>query len=150
MDKIIVYVNDATHALQQIAPMKSLTSAVPTLWIVVACPPRMTRHMSRWVTHSARENWRAKWSEKVFATVLPSLQNSQDQVVNVVAKGDLTQMTEELQRKFGSARVLDARLPMIGQDLMPVTASQPTNPESRWALPGAVLGMGTVLALAAD
>ena len=150
MEKIIVYVNDTAHALQQLVPMKLPTAAGPVHWIVVACPPRMTRHISRWVAYSARETWRAKWSEKVFAAVVPTLQNTRDQVVTLVAKGELIEMTETLQRRYWPARVLDARLPLVGQDLMPVTASQPTNPQSRWALPGAVMGMGAVLALAAD
>ena len=33
----------------------------------------MTHRISKWVSHSARENWRAKWSAKVQEQVLPVL-----------------------------------------------------------------------------
>jgi hypothetical protein len=31
----------------------------------------MTHRISKWVSHSARENWRAKWADKLFAQVVP-------------------------------------------------------------------------------
>jgi len=100
MDKIIVYIDDAAHALQQLTPMKtggpvasSLAQARQpiqvTQWILVACPPRMTQHINKWVNHSAREKWRAKWSEKVFAQIAPTLTTQGDLVVPLVAKGTL-------------------------------------------------------------
>ena len=52
MDKIVVYVDDAAYALQQLAPM--LGTGAATGWILVACAPRMTRRISKWVSHSAR------------------------------------------------------------------------------------------------
>jgi hypothetical protein len=59
-------------------------------------------------------------------------------------------MTETLLRQHGVARVLDARLAPVGQYLAPVTPNQPEIDPNRWALPGAVLGLGTVMALAAE
>ena len=154
MDKIIVYVDDAAHAQQQLTPMKSREQtgrpAAATHWVLVACAPRMTHRISKWVSHSARENWRAKWSDKLFGELTPGLLASGDTVTTVLAKGPLPELTDRLKAEHGTSRVLDARRPKFGQDLPPVTAVQPAPRDSRWEVPGAVLGMGAMLVLAAE
>jgi len=148
MDKIVVYVDDAEHALQQLTPM--LVAGERTQWIVVACAPHMTRHISKWVSHSARESWRAKWADKLFAQVVPVLRERGDAVDTQVAGGHLGRLSEKLLAQYGPARVLDARRPKFGQDMMPVTANQPASTESRWILPGSAATLGAVLILAAE
>ena len=151
MDNIIVYLDDAEFALQQLAPMKnSAPSQGRTHWILVACPPRMTRYINKWVNHTARQEWRAKWAEKLFAQVIPAMQANGDRITRVLAQGPLVQQTSALLEQHGEARVLDARRPKFGQDLQPVVAGQPTEGAARWSLPGAVVGMGAVLVLAAE
>jgi hypothetical protein len=59
-------------------------------------------------------------------------------------------LTRELQLKHGMARVLDARRPKFGQDMLPVAPDQPVSHQARWAVPGAVAGMGAALLLAAE
>lgn len=152
MDNIIVYVDDAEHALHQLKPMEALASGQhqATHWIVVSCPPRMTRHVSKWVNHTARMNWREKWSEKLFARLAPSLQSAGDRVTTVVASGPLPEVTRKLMETHGSSRVLDARRPKFGQDLAPVSPGQPASQDARWSVPGAVAGMGAFLVLASE
>lgn len=152
MDKIIVYVDDAEYALHQLAPMESGLPGrrQPTHWVLVACPPRMTRHISKWVNHTARENWRNKWAAKLFAQITPRLQAQGDQLTPVLAHGPLVEMTRTLLETHGTARVLDARRPKFGQDQAPVTADQPASQDARWAVPGAVAGMGAFLVLASE
>ncbi len=120
MQQIIVYLDDAAHAHQQLA---SLTVGEPphpgrqiaTHWVLVACPPRMTQHVSKWVSHSARESWRAKWADKAFGQIVPQLQARGDQVTCVLAKGPLPALTRKLEAQHGAARLLDARRPRPGQ-----------------------------------
>ena len=156
MDKIIVYVDDADHALQQLAPMANGgaratgSAAQSTLWILVACPPRVTRYISRWVTHSARDNWRMKWSEEQFCAIAPTLKAGGGSVTTLVARGPLVEQTGRLLAVHPTARVLDARRPRLGQDMEPVTPNQPVRHDSRWSVPGAMAGMGAVLVLASD
>ncbi|MFM6991575.1 MAG: hypothetical protein ACKOWD_09815 [Rhodoferax sp.] len=155
METIIVYVNDAEHARQTLAPMKRQAlapdaNASSIQWILVACAPRLTRHVSKWLTHSARKQWRKVWSEKAFNEIGPFLKAGGDKVQTLTAQGSLTEMTNKLLREHGPARVLDARLARIGQDLMPVTQEQQVNPENRWVLPSALVGMGAIVALAGD
>lgn len=152
MDNIIAYVDDADYALHQLKPMEGNHAGQrqPTHWIVVACPPRMTRHVSKWVHNAARQNWRRKWSEKLFALLQPELLTQGDRLTPVLAHGPLVEMTRELIEVHGAARVLDARRPKFGQDLAPVTAGQPASQDARWAVPGAVAGMGAFLVLASE
>ncbi|MFZ9298747.1 MAG: hypothetical protein ACO24Y_10450 [Hylemonella sp.] len=152
MDNIIVYIDDMEFARHQLVPMESQSAGdrQPTHWIVVACPPRLTRHISKWVNHAARENWRSKWAEEVFSQVSVELTARGDTVTPVLARGPLAEMTKKLQAQHGNCRVLDARRPKFGHDLPPVTSDQPATNESRWSVPGAVAGLGAVLVLASE
>lgn len=125
MKNIIVYLDDANYALQLLEPMLPAgRSAQPTRWIVVGCAPRVTQHVSKFVTYSARDSWRRKWSDKVFGEVVPALQQEGHEVVTLLAQGNLVAQTEALVETHGVARVLDARRPRSGQGIQPVTATQ--------------------------
>lgn len=156
MEKIIVYLDDATYAQQQLAPMRSGhspaegTRGSATHWVLVACAPRLTQRIGKWVSHSARENWRAKWAEKLFAQIVPQLQKAGDGVTTVLARGPLPELTKKLLAAHGAVHVLDARRPKFGHDMQPVTADQPTGRDGRWEVPGAVAGLGAMLVLAAE
>ena len=121
MNRVIVYVDDAAYAQQVLAPLFARGTAAPTEWVLVACAPRMTHRISKWVSHSARENWRTKWAEKLFAQILPVLQAPASSVTTVVAKGPLAELTEQLQAgrstpaasANASAQVVDARRPKL-------------------------------------
>jgi hypothetical protein len=154
MDSIIVYLDDAAYAHQQLTPMRGDAAApqrggAPTHWVLVACPPHMTQRIGKWLSHTARQNWRAKWAEKLFAQVVPGLQSTGDQVTTVLAKGPLPQMTRQLVAQHHTARVLDARRPKFGQPLKPVMDGQP-GADGRWEVPAALAGMGAALVLAAE
>ncbi|RYY92589.1 MAG: hypothetical protein EOO24_28695, partial [Comamonadaceae bacterium] len=96
MHKVIVYVDDPGYAAQQMP-----AGAAPTHWVLVACAPRMTHRISKWVSHSARENWRAKWADKLFGQVVPPLRERGDAVTPVLAKGPLPELTRELMAEHG-------------------------------------------------
>jgi hypothetical protein len=155
MDTLIVYLDDADYAKHMLAPM--LSNDLTTRWILVACAPRMSHRISKWLSHGARENWRTRWSEKLFAKVVPTLAplsnttGSGDQalVECLVAKGPLPALTQALRTRFGAAHVVDARRPKFGQAMEPVTLEQP--PEKHgWQIPSAVGSLGAVLVLASD
>ena len=141
MDNIIVYIDDAAYALHLLQPMLPSpglddatvvlaqssvadASTPATHWILVGCAPRVTRRVSKWVTHSARDSWRRKWADKVFSAIVPALQWHPGTVTMLLADASLADQTEALIRQHGKARVLDARRPKLGQDLQPVTATQ--------------------------
>lgn len=127
MDKVIVYLDDPAWARQRLpSPAQG-----PTHWVLVACAPRMTHRVSKWVSHSARENWRTRWADKLFAQVVPSLRARGDAVTPVLARGPLPELTRALMAEHGTARVLDVRRPR--QEPPPA------------ATPGALMGMGLAL-----
>lgn len=114
MDKVIVYVDNAEYAQQMLAPLFARESSTRTHWVLVACAPRMTHRVSKWVSHSARENWRAKWADKLFAQILPALHVPAGRVTTVLAKGPLAELTDQLQAEGTAvAQVVDARRPKI-------------------------------------
>jgi len=147
METVIVFVDDADYARQQLAPMRN---PQPTHWVLVGCAPQLTRRVGKWVTQSARTQWRAKWCEKLFARIAPELAAPQDKVTTIIAKRPLPQLTRELLQRHGSGRVLDARRPKFGHPLEPVTADQPVGQRPGWEVPGALAGLGAALVLAAE
>lgn len=138
--RVIVYVDDAAHAHPLLQRLATQPSAAHTHWLVVACAPRMTHRISKWVSHSARENWRVKWADKLFAQVLPRLHAGGGQVTAVVAKGPLAELSDQLQAEHGPAQVVDARRPKA--ETAPAQV-----PGGRWNLPGTLAGLGALLFL---
>jgi hypothetical protein len=130
MDKVIVYLDDATDVAQR------LVATANTHWVLVACAPRMTHRASKWVSHSARESWRSKWAEKLFAQVVPQLRAAGHEVTPVLARGPLPDLVRQLAAEHGPARIVDMRKPR----------PQP----GEWAGAGRLLGMGAALLLVAE
>ena len=166
MNTTIVYLDDADYATQHIAALRRKDHAgqtadprgdggsepslrnQPTHWVLVGCAPRMTHRISKWVSHSARENWRGKWFAKTQEQVMPLLQHPGDTVTPVLAQGSLTDLTQRLKQEHGAARVVDARRPKLGVDMEPVSPDQKPAGHTGWALPGATMGLGALLVLA--
>ncbi len=132
MNRVIVYVDDAASAQQVLAPLLARDTAGDTLWVLVACAPRMTHRISKWVSHRARENWRDKWADKLFAQILPLFPSPSVRVTTVLAKGPLAEITDELHAAGASpAQVVDARRPRAEGPDVPAPAAR------RWTpLPG--------------
>jgi hypothetical protein len=148
MENMIVVLDDAEYALQQLLPMRS--PGASTCWLLVACPPRLTRHASRWVNRAARQAWRARWSQELFDKVESKLLQPGDRVQRYPVEGTLAEFTQKLQREFGPARIMDARRPKLGHDAPAVTVTQPVQRDRGLALSGSTAAMGAMLILAAD
>ncbi len=148
MEKIAVFVNDAEHALRIIQPM--LQGAAPTHWILVAAPPTLTRHIGRWVSHSARQQWLERWSTELFGRLEPVLRGVPgSKVEKMLVKRPLNEVSERLQARLGPVRLLDARQPRVGKTDEPVSAAQPPQGKGAWAYPvAATAGLSAVLTLA--
>lgn len=135
MNKVIVYLDDPAYAREQMPA----ASGDRTHWVLVACAPRMTHRISKWVSHSARENWRAKWADRLFQEVVPPLKARGDAVTPVLARGPLPELTRSLMAEHGTARVLDVRRPKARD-----------GEGDRFAGGGGLLGMGALLLLGLD
>lgn len=146
MDTTIVYVDEAAHALDMLAPLLQPGQArAPTRWIVVGCAPRITHRVSKWVTHSARESWRGKWAEKVFEQIVPLLQACGDPVITHLACGSLDEFTATLRARHGEGRLVDARRPRPGADLQSARGPHPGEPRGVWGFATMLAGSGLLL-----
>jgi hypothetical protein len=127
----IVYLDDAEYAQRELSQL--LAQHETKRWVLVACAPRMTRRIGKWLSHSARENWRDKWCDKLFAQFTPQI-SRQDHVFCEVATGPLPEYTQMLLKDLGQAKVIDARRPKFGIEMQPVMpqanvpASRPETP----------------------
>jgi hypothetical protein len=117
LDTYIVYLDDATYAEDKLAQV--LAQPQVKRFVLVACAPRMTRRIGKWLSHSARENWRDKWCDKLFSQFVPRIAR-QDHVFCEVATGPLPEYTEMLLKDLGGAQVIDARRPKFGVEMQPV------------------------------
>jgi hypothetical protein len=148
METWLVYIDDKNHAQQQLTPM--LIKGVPIQWVLVGCPPRLTRHAGKWLTQKAIQRWRNQWTQDNLQPIQALLSESGDKVHTQVAHGPLVLMTKQLQQEWGTLRVIDARRPRLGQDLPPVADNQERTPQNPWMVPGSVAFMGTLMTMAAD
>jgi hypothetical protein len=148
MEMIAVFVNDAEHALHIIQPM--LKGAEPTHWIIVATAPTLTRHIGRWVSHAARQQWLERWSAELFGQLEPSLRAvAGSKVEKMLVKRPLVEVSARLQARMGAVRLLDARRPRLGKAEEPISAGQPAATQGAWAYPvAATAGLSAMLTLA--
>ena len=148
MNRVIVYVDDAASAQQVLAPLLARDTAGDTLWVLVACAPRMTHRISKWVSHRARENWRGKWADKLFTALMPVMSTAGGKVTPVLAKGPLTELVAELQQQHGAAQIIDARRPK--QEVVqaaPVKQGTQAATGNRWNLPGTMAAIAAIAAM---
>lgn len=148
MDKIAVFVNDVAAARHILQPM--LANAGPTHWVLVACPPTLTRHIGRWVTHSARRQWRERWAAELLDALQPELKARRgDTVETLVANGPLVDASARLLARMPHLRLLDARQARVGRADEPISATQPALAAKPWAAPVvATAGLSLMLTLA--
>ncbi len=152
METIIVFIDDADYAAKLLQPMLPQPTQPPTRWVLVACAPHLTRHVSKWTTRSARADWQGSWADKVFAQVTPQLQNTDrplDTVITQVASARqvMCELTNSLTRQYNVRHVLDARRPKLGQDLEPVTTGQKQEHNRITGYAAALAGAGLLVGL---
>ena len=151
METFIVYIDDKQYALQQLVPMLPEKEALssPANWILVGCPPRLNRHTGRWLTQAAQKKWRHEWTRDTTAEIIDLLEKSGNSVSTQVAQGALGMLTQQIKRKVGAARVIDARRPKLAVNMDPVTHAQPQE-KSSWVVPGGVMAIGAAIVLASE
>lgn len=148
MEKIAVFVNDAEYARHLLQPM--LQGEGPTHWVLVGCAPTLSRHIGRWVSQAARQQWRERWAAEIFSVLEPALV-AQDgsKLEKLLATRPLIDVSVRLQSRLHNVRLLDARRPRLGKVDEPISSEQPAADSARWAGPiAATTGLTAMLALA--
>ena len=147
METFVIFANDRTHVMNQVMPLLEDTNAAK--WVLVGCPPRMTRHAGKWLTQRALKRFKDEWTETNLRDIADVLRKRGDDVVTRVAITSLLQMTKALKAEFGPIRIIDARLQHQMQTLPAVTDSQV--PEANtWVVPVSAIALGAAVSLAAD
>lgn len=114
METIIVYLDDADYAQPLLHSMSQAPRAADIHWVVVACAPRITHRVSKWVSNRSRENWRTKWADKLFAATLPALQGSVGKLTPLLARGPLAEVVDQVREELGaSPQIVDLRRPKL-------------------------------------
>lgn len=126
METIIVYLDDADYAQPMLQSMAQSAHAGRTHWVVVACAPRITHRVSKFVSNRSRESWRNKWADKLFAATTPLLVQSGARVTQRLARGPLVELVEELRQELGtSPQIIDLRRPKLEHVAAPALAPAP-------------------------
>lgn len=148
MDKIAVFLNDAPHAAQMLAPL--LQKGEASHWILVACPPTLTRHIGRWVSAGGRQQWRERWAADLLGKVELMFEGRPGlKIEKMVAKRPLLDVAVRLDQRLGDVKVFDARRPRLGKPDEPLAAGGNSHELNRWMYPVAVgTGLSAMLALA--
>lgn len=148
MEKIAVFVNEVAAARHILQPM--LQGGSPTHWVLVACPPTLTRHIGRWVSHAARQQWRERWAAELFGALQPELRAQAGSVIEtLIANRPLVDVSARLLARLPQVRLLDARQPRVGRVDEPISAAQPAQAANRWTAPvAATAGLSLMLTLA--
>lgn len=147
METLIVYVNDAEYARNQLATM--IDAQQPTKCVLVGCPPKLNRHISRWISGGARKKWQTQWSDTACAEITKAFASEGHHFVHRVAFGPLINVTKQLQGEFHGARVLDARRPKLAQTHEPLVEGQQAQPDVASRAMG-VAATAAIFVLAAD
>lgn len=148
MEKIAVFVNDVAAARHILQPM--LQGEGPTHWVLVACPPTLTRHIGRWVSQGARQQWRERWAADLFDALQPELRaQAGSEVETLIARKPLVDVSARLLARLPYLRLLDARQARVGRIDEPISAAQPAQAANRWTAPvAATAGLSLMLTLA--
>lgn len=124
MERIAIFANNTEHARHILQPLLEGVSP-KSQWVIVACPPALTRHIGRWVSHAARTQWRERWSAELFAALESDLRaRGVTQIERVIGSRPLTEVSERLQRRIPGLHLLDARQARVGKVEEPLTAGQ--------------------------
>jgi hypothetical protein len=147
METFVIFANDKTHVMNQVLPL--LEDASAAKWVLVGCPPRVTRHAGKWLTQRALKRFKDEWTDTNLREVADILKKRGDSVITRVAVSSLLQMTKALKAEFGPLRIIDARLQHQMQTLPALTESQV--PEANtWVVPVGAIAFGAAVSLAAD
>jgi hypothetical protein len=147
METFVVYINDKSHAMNQVLPL--LEETQPTQWVLVACPPRLNRHTGKWLTQRAQRKFRDDWAKTNLKDLVELLAQRQQPNITRVADQSLLQFTKSLRAEFGQIRIVDARRPRTAESLPAVVPEQ--TPEARpWAIPVGAVALGAAVTLAVE
>jgi len=131
METFAVYINDHEHGPQQILSL--LNREAPARWVLLVSPPRMSRHLGRWLSQPAKKKWRLRWSEEVLHETMTRMRENGDVFEIRVVRHLNASLERDLRREYAGLRIVDAR-----------------RPQDQWEVPAGAAAVGTLMALAVE
>ena len=148
MPTIALFIDDAEAARLALRPI--LQSRDARRVILVACAPKLTRHVSRFVSQAGREQYRQNWARDLFSELQPLWSAApRGTIETMIAKAPPDVIVQRMRVQVGTDLLaIDARKAGLEQAL----AGQATPARiaaRRWLVPAFITsGLGIALALA--
>lgn len=148
---VALFIDDVAAARLALQPL--LQSSHPAHVILVACAPKLTHHVGRFLTHASREQYRDRWARDLFGELQPLWSLApRGTVETLVARAPLDVMVQRMRVRLGTDLVaVDARRAGLEQARQGQVAA-PEGAEAtarRWLVPAFVTsGLGIAIALA--
>jgi hypothetical protein len=148
MRSVALFIDDAAAA--RLALQALMQAPEPGHVVLVACAPKLTHHVGRFVSHAGREQYRQRWARELFSELQPLWSMApRGTVETTIAKAPLDVVVQRMRVRFGTDLVaIDARragLEQARQGARPTPAQEAVR---RWLVPAFVTsGVGIALAL---
>jgi hypothetical protein len=147
MKTIALFIDDADAARLALQPLMQSREAGRV--ILVACAPKLSRHVGRFVSHAGREQYRQRWARDLFSELQPLWSVApRGTVETMVAKAPPEVIVQRLKIHQGSDLLaIDAR--KAGLDAARAGQATPARKAARrWLVPAFITsGLGIALAL---
>lgn len=147
MKTVALFIDDAAAARLALQPLMQSRDAGRL--ILVACAPKLTRHVGRFVSHAGREQYRQRWARDLFTELQPLWSVApRGTVETMVAKAPPEVIVQRLKLHEGSELLaIDAR--KAGLERARAGEESPARQAARrWLVPAFVTsGLGIALAL---
>jgi hypothetical protein len=147
MRTIALFIDDAATARMALQPL--IQSRESGRLVLVACAPKLSRHVGRFVSNAGREQYRQRWARVLFAELQPLWSTApRGTVETVIATAPLEVIVQRMKVHEGTQLVaIDARRAALEQ----AGAGQSTPAQvaaQRWLIPAFVTtGLGIALAI---
>jgi len=150
MRTIALFVDDASSARLALRPL--LAAENPGRVILVACAPRLSRHIGRWLNQASRDQYRQRWARELFSELQPLWSKApRGSIETMTLQGPLQPLAQRLREQLGTDLVsIDLRAARLGQRGEPLESGGARSTARRWWIPAAAVtsGLGLALALA--
>lgn len=148
MRQVALFIDDAATARLALQPL--MQSSEPGRVILVACAPKLTHHVGRFLNHASRDQFRQRWARDLFAELQPLWSLApRGTVETMIAKAPVDVMVQRMRVRYGSELVaMDARRAGLDQAREGKAAGSMQASAPRWLIPAFVTsGVGIALAL---
>jgi hypothetical protein len=147
MRTIALFIDDAAAARMALQPLMQSKDAGRV--VLVACAPKLSRHVGRFVSNAGREQYRQRWAGDLFTELQPLWSAApRGTVETMIAKAPLEVIVQRMKVREGTELVaIDARKAALEQARLN-QATPVQLAARRWLIPAFITtGLGIALAI---